>query len=72
MGLTYSKLHQSIQDKCNEADIEILSPHYSAVRDGHQITIPENYLPSDYQAPGFRIEALGDIPQDNNHNQQEQ
>ena len=59
MALTYSKLHQSIQDKCNEADIEILSPHYSAVRDGHQITIPENYLPEDYQAPGFRIDSLG-------------
>ena len=26
----YSQLHQNIQDKCNEADIEILSPHYSA------------------------------------------
>lgn len=61
MGLIYSKLHQSIQDKCNEADIEILSPHYSAVRDGHQITIPENYLPDDYNAPGFRIDSLGNL-----------
>ncbi|MDJ0508892.1 MAG: mechanosensitive ion channel family protein [Crocosphaera sp.] len=61
MGFIYSKLHQSIQDKCNEADIEILSPHYSAVRDGHQITIPENYLPDDYKAPGFRIESLSNL-----------
>ncbi|MGK7942274.1 MAG: mechanosensitive ion channel family protein [Crocosphaera sp.] len=61
MGFIYSKLHQSIQDKCNEADIEILSPHYSAVRDGHQITIPENYLPDDYNAPGFRIESLNSL-----------
>ncbi|MEL4895730.1 mechanosensitive ion channel family protein [Crocosphaera sp. Alani8] len=71
MGLTYSKLHQSIQDKCNEADIEILSPHYSAIRDGHQITIPENYLPSDYKAPGFRIESLGNFSPKNNHDQSE-
>ena len=55
----YSDLHQNIQDKCNEADIEILSPHYSAIRDGNQNTIPANYLPKDYQAPGFRVNHLG-------------
>ncbi len=49
----YIQLHQNILDKCNEAEIEILSPHYSAVRDGNQNTIPENYLPKDYTAPGF-------------------
>lgn len=69
MAITYSKLHQSIQDKCNEADIEILSPHYAAVRDGHQITIPENYLPKDYQAPGFRIDSLGKFLKNNDKNQ---
>ncbi|ELS05246.1 small-conductance mechanosensitive channel [Xenococcus sp. PCC 7305] len=58
MGAIYSQLHQNIQDKCNEADIEILSPHYSAVRDGHQTTIPADYLPEDYKAPGFRMESL--------------
>ena len=52
----YSELHQNIQDKCNEAGIEIMSPHYSALRDGHQTTIPSNYLPDDYQVPGFRLE----------------
>ncbi|MEO0841311.1 MAG: mechanosensitive ion channel domain-containing protein, partial [Cyanobacteria bacterium J06643_5] len=40
MARIYSELHQNIQDKCNEAGIEILSPHYSAVRDGSQTTIP--------------------------------
>ncbi|MGK7880707.1 MAG: mechanosensitive ion channel family protein [Crocosphaera sp.] len=54
----YSDLHQNIQDKCNEADIEILSPHYSALRDGNQNTIPANYLPKNYQAPGFRIDKM--------------
>lgn len=58
MARIYSELHQNIQDKCNEADIEILSPHYSAIRDGNQITIPENYLPKNYKAPGFRLSHL--------------
>ncbi|MEA5570599.1 mechanosensitive ion channel family protein [Calothrix sp. UHCC 0171] len=58
MARIYSELHQNIQDKCNESDIEILSPHYSAIRDGNQITIPENYLPKDYKAPGFRLSYL--------------
>ncbi|MEH1807178.1 hypothetical protein [Nostoc sp.] len=34
------------------------SPHYSAIRDGNQITIPENYLCKDYKAPGFRLSSL--------------
>ena len=54
----YSELHQNIQDKCNEADIEILSPHYRAIRDGHHTTIPADYLPDNYQAPGFKIDNL--------------
>lgn len=39
----YSDLHQNIQDCCNEAGIEIMSPHYRAGRDGSLTTIPENY-----------------------------
>jgi small-conductance mechanosensitive channel len=42
----YSHLHQNIQDCCNEAGIEIMSPHYRALRDGNKTTIPEAY-PSD-------------------------
>ncbi|MGH9681447.1 MAG: mechanosensitive ion channel family protein [Candidatus Acidiferrales bacterium] len=55
MARTYSDLHQNIQDKFNEAGVEILSPHYGALRDGNQIGIPETYLPKDYEAPAFRI-----------------
>ncbi|MBE9203574.1 mechanosensitive ion channel family protein [Synechocystis salina LEGE 06099] len=58
MAKIYSELHQNLQDKCNEADIEILSPHYRAVRDGNQTTIPADYLPSDYEAPAFRLSSL--------------
>jgi small-conductance mechanosensitive channel len=53
----YSQLHQNIQDFCNQADIEILSPAFTALRDGNHSTIPENYLPKDYESPGFRIHS---------------
>jgi small-conductance mechanosensitive channel len=58
MAKTYSELHQNIQDKFNEAGVEIMSPHYSAIRDGNQITVPEDYLPETYTAPTFRISPL--------------
>ena len=61
MARIYSELHQNLQDKCNEAGIEILSPHYSAVRDGSQITIPEDYLPKNYTTPGWGIFPQGTI-----------
>ena len=51
----YSELHQNIQDGFNEAGIEIMSPHYSAARDGNQSTIPEENLPKDYTAPYFKF-----------------
>ena len=47
----YSELHQNIQDIFNERGIEILSPHYRAMRDGNMITIPASYLQSGYQVP---------------------
>mgnify|MGYP002604965615 FL=1 len=44
MTQIYSDLHQNIQDKFNEAGIEIMSPHYMAVRDGNETTIPKDDL----------------------------
>ena len=44
MAQIYSDLHQTIQDKFNEAVIEIMSPHYMAVRDGNETTIPKDDL----------------------------
>lgn len=61
MARIYSALHQNIQDKCNEADIEILSPHYRAARDGNRSTIPAEYLDQQYQAPAFRIQNLNPV-----------
>jgi small-conductance mechanosensitive channel len=40
----YALLHQNIQDKFNEAGVEIMSPHYRAGRDGSTVAIPPEYL----------------------------
>ncbi len=53
MASIYSELHQHIQDKFNEAGVEIMSPHFSALRDGNTIAIPEKYRPQGYQPPHF-------------------
>ncbi|HXZ81412.1 MAG TPA: mechanosensitive ion channel family protein [Terriglobales bacterium] len=55
----YSELHQNIQDKFNAAGLEINSPHYTALRDGNQTTIPQTYLSRNYQAPEFRVHLDG-------------
>jgi small-conductance mechanosensitive channel len=51
----YSDLHRNIQDKFNDAGVEICSPHFSSLRDGNTIAIPEQYIKPDYKAPGFRM-----------------
>ena len=55
MAQIYSNLHKHIQDGFNDANIEILSPHYSALRDGNRTTVPTEYLPQDYAPPAFRL-----------------
>ncbi len=49
----FSDLHRNIQDKFNEAGVEICSPHFSALRDGNVIRMPEEYVKPDYKTPGF-------------------
>jgi small-conductance mechanosensitive channel len=61
MARIYSELHQNIQDKFNEGGVEIMSPHYSQLRDGNTTTIPESYRPEDYTAPGHRVTQVRDI-----------
>ncbi|HXJ91758.1 MAG TPA: mechanosensitive ion channel domain-containing protein [Terriglobia bacterium] len=58
----YSDLHQNIQDKFNEAGVEIASPHFTALRDGNTTTIPAGYRSGSYQPPAFRVRAVD--PQD--------
>lgn len=40
----YSELHQNIQDNFAKANVEIMSPHYFARRNGDKSTIPQNYM----------------------------
>jgi small-conductance mechanosensitive channel len=54
----YSHLHEAIQDSFNRAGIEIMSPTYYSLRDGNTVTIPENYLGRDYEAPAFRVKRV--------------
>jgi len=55
-AVIYSHLHANIQDHFNQAGVEIMSPHYKALRDGNATTIPADYLPKDYIAPSFNTE----------------
>ncbi|MGA7990708.1 MAG: mechanosensitive ion channel family protein [Thermoanaerobaculia bacterium] len=62
MAATYSDLHANIQDKFNEAGIEIMSPHYESLRDGNEVTIPQASRPKSYEAPPFRFLSLDRPP----------
>jgi len=58
MATIYSALHANIQDRFNEAGVEIMSPHYGALRDGNMTTIPADYLPPGYQPPAHRVSRM--------------
>ena len=55
----YADLHARIQDAFYAAGVEIMSPHYTSLRDGNTVAIPEASRPPGYKAPGFRIEPGG-------------
>jgi small-conductance mechanosensitive channel len=55
MQFIYSDLHENIQDRFNEAGVEICSPHFSSLRDGNTIAIPAQDRPRGYTAPAFRV-----------------
>lgn len=59
MAKTYSDLHQNIQERFNEAGVEIMSPHYAQIRDGNRTTIPSEYLPAGYEPGAIRIRQTG-------------
>lgn len=50
-----SELHQNIQDQFNQAGIEIMSPHFTSLRDGNNAALPAEYLPKAAAPKGFRI-----------------
>lgn len=55
LDTVYSELHQHIQDKFKESGIEIMSPHYGAIRNGNTTTIPVDYRPLSYKPDTFTI-----------------
>jgi small-conductance mechanosensitive channel len=55
MASTYSELHSNIVDRFNQAGVEIMSPHYSAIRDGNRLAIPDDHLPTNYKPVPFRV-----------------
>lgn len=63
MARIYAEMHRKIQDKFHGRGIEILSPTYSAIRDGNKVTIPEEQLNAGYQSPSFNINLVGNLPQ---------
>lgn len=60
MAALYGVLHQNIQDAFAAAGVEIMSPHYRAVRDGGTVTLPADQLPEGYVAPPFRVATVAD------------
>ena len=55
MPALYSRLHGEIQNVFNAAGVEIMSPHFAAVRDGGRMAVPDEHLPQDYKAPSFNL-----------------
>lgn len=58
MLIIQSGLHKNIQDQFNDAGVEICSPHFSSLRDGNTIAIPQKYIKPEYEAPSFRLETV--------------
>lgn len=54
MPLIYSEVHKSILEVFNEAGVEILSPAYTATRDGNLTTVPSQ-LKDDDKSPINRL-----------------
>ena len=52
----YAALHARIQDAFYAAGVEIMSPHFTSLRDGNAVAIPEALRAPGYRAPAFRVE----------------
>jgi len=55
MPRIYTAMYQNVMDVFIEAGVEIMSPHYQALRDGNRTAVPDTDLPEDYQAPPFHV-----------------
>ena len=57
MAFIYSDLHRHILEKFDAAGVEIMSPHYYAMRDGNASTVPSALTAEGYRAPPFRVDS---------------
>ena len=55
MAVTYSELHQRIHDAFDEAGVEITSPHYTAIRDGNDSTVPSDHRSQAEISRAFKV-----------------
>lgn len=55
MAVIYSDLHQNILETFDRASVEIMSPHYYALRDGNAAAVPSILGKSGYTPPSFNI-----------------
>ena len=55
MAFAYSELHKNILDKFDAAGVEIMSPHYYALRDGNASAVPSVLNAKGYSAPAFKV-----------------
>jgi len=56
-----SALHTNIQERFNAAGVEIMSPAFTALRDGNTITIPKAHRTAEQAGPGaFQVRVHGE------------
>jgi len=60
MTFLYSELNQSILNEFNRAGVEIMSPHYSAFRDGNSSTIPSDPSPKELSPASNPVDNIID------------
>lgn len=61
-AVIYSKLFENVQDVFNEAGIELMSPRFYALRDGHDVNIPKSYHHANDAAKAIQVKInKGDI-----------
>ena len=53
----YAELHANIQDAFYAAGVEIMSPHFTAVREGNAMAVPRDKWPAGYEPARFRLDT---------------
>lgn len=57
-----ARLHERIQDEFARAGVEIMSPHVTALRDGHELAFPAEHHPAGVHPGRLRVDAAVTAP----------